>query len=71
MNVGPGRHLVSVRNAAEFLSIHPMTLRNWIDREIVPVVRFGRTIRIDLKALEKQVQAQLEAQAAAGKGGSK
>ena len=62
-----GRRFVSVKFAARYLSVHEMTVRSWINEGRIPCARIGRSVRVDLKVLTQQ----LEAQAAAGVGDGK
>lgn len=44
--------LISIKEAAQFLSVHPNTIRNMIERDELTAHRFGkRIIRIDFKQL--------------------
>ena len=61
---GEKRRWISVRETAERLSVHEMTVRDWVNRGLVPAVRIGRSVRVDLRALE----AQFDKQQAAGRG---
>lgn len=50
--------LLSVREAAEILNLHPISLYRLIDRGAIPAVRIGgRSIRFDPGALEAFIQA--------------
>jgi excisionase family DNA binding protein len=51
---------ISIREAAELVSMSSSGLRKLISRDIVPVARLGRTIRIDRVRLLEQLEAQLE-----------
>ena len=53
-----GRRFVSCREAAVYLSVHEMTIRDWISRGLVPSCRIGRCIRVDLRRLEAQLERQ-------------
>jgi excisionase family DNA binding protein len=55
-----GRRFVSCREAAVYLSVHEMTIRDWISRGLVPSCRIGRCIRVDLRRLEAQLERQLQ-----------
>ena len=53
-----GRRWISCREAAAYLSVHEMTVRDWISRGLVPFCRIGRAIRVDLRKLEAQLERQ-------------
>ena len=55
------RRFISVAEAAVYLSVHEMTIRDWISRGLIPSCRIGRAIRIDLRRLEEGLEAQLAA----------
>jgi len=61
---GEKRRWISVNECAELLSLHPMSVRKIIARGKIPAVRIGRTVRVDLRALEAQLEAQVKGQAA-------
>lgn len=47
------RRYASIRAAANYLNIHPKTVRDWIKAGRVPVYRFtDRCIRVDLNELD-------------------
>jgi excisionase family DNA binding protein len=50
------RRWISVNDAAEYLSIHPVTCRRLIDRGEIPASKIGRSVRVDLKALNRQLE---------------
>ena len=56
---GEKRRWISVRETAERLSVHEMTVRDWVNRGLVPAIRLGRTIRVDLRVLEADLERQL------------
>ena len=56
--MGRERRFITVREAADFLSMSESGIRKLIDRSIIPVVRLGRTIRIDGKVLIEQLEVQ-------------
>jgi len=47
---------ITVKEAASYLSLHEVTCRRLIAREIIPASRIGGSVRIDLKELEKQLE---------------
>jgi excisionase family DNA binding protein len=56
-----GRRYISVRECAEFLSLHLKTVYSLIARGKIPAVRVGRAVRVDLRRLEAQLEAQVTA----------
>jgi len=58
--MGRERRFISVREAADFLSMSASGIRKKLDRGELPVVRVGRTVRIDLKTLTEQLEGQLQ-----------
>lgn len=54
------RRYLSIREGAELLSLSESGLRKLIARDLVPVCRLGRIIRIDHVRLVEQLEAQLE-----------
>jgi len=44
--------------AAEYLSIHPVTCRRLIDRGKIPASHIGRSVRVDFKKLEEQLESE-------------
>lgn len=55
---------ISVNECAELLSLHPLSVRKFIARGKIPAVRIGRTVRVDLRTLETQLETQAQGQAA-------
>ena len=53
---------ISIHEAAVLLSVSESGLRKLINRDLIPIVRVARMIRVDLRKLEAQMEAQ------AGKG---
>lgn len=64
------RRFISVAEAAVYLSAHEITIRDWISRGLIPSIRLGRAVRIDLRKLEAQISAQEEGRIRGGKGGA-
>ena len=63
MSPNENRRWLTVREVADILKCHPMTVYAWIDSGRLKAARIGRRfLRVDGKLLE----AELEAQAAAG-----
>ena len=58
------RRWITVRETAELLSVHSMSVRKWIDTGKIKAIRIGRSVRVDLRALETQLEAQAQGQAA-------
>jgi excisionase family DNA binding protein len=54
------RRYLSVNETAGYIGLSACTVRRLIDKEELPAVRIGRNVRIDLKKLEAQLEAQLE-----------
>jgi len=52
-----GSPLLDVNEVAEYLSVHPDTVRRMIERGVLPVVQFdgsrGKTIRIRPESLQR------------------
>jgi excisionase family DNA binding protein len=44
-------HLLTVPEVAEILRVSPRTVRRMIDDKRLPVVRFGRAVRVRVEAL--------------------
>ena len=53
-----GRRFVSVNFVAEMFSLNHSTIRRKIDRGEIVACRIGKTLRIDLKRLEEQLENQ-------------
>ena len=54
-----GRRWISPRECAEFLGCHLQTVYGWIDSGKIVAARVGRRfVRVDLKALEKDLEKQ-------------
>jgi len=54
------RRWVTVNEAAEYLSIHPVTCRRLIDQNKIPASRIGRSVRVDFKKLEAQLESEIK-----------
>lgn len=59
------RRWISPKEAGEYLSLHPQTIYQLVYEGKLPVARIGRTVRVDLRALEAQLEAQVKGQTAA------
>ena len=69
MSADPSYHrrFISVRNAAELLGVHPMTIYGWIAEKKIPAIRIGRRfLRVDATKLDLILDGQLN-----GKRGAK
>lgn len=51
-------HLLTVREAAEYLKVHPKTIYEWIYDNRLRPVRIGRSVRVSDVALEEFLHAQ-------------
>lgn len=51
-----GRRLLTVKEAAEYLGRTEAAVRQLIHKRIIPVVRFDRAIRIDVRDLDRLIQ---------------
>lgn len=47
---------ISIKEAAEYLSLHEITIRRLIDRRKIPASKVGRSVRVDLEKLNEQMQ---------------
>lgn len=56
----PGARFITVDAAAEMLSLHPMSVRKMISRGEIGAVHLGRAVRVDLRKLEAQLEAQAQ-----------
>lgn len=52
------RRYISVRDCAIYLSQHEVTIRRKIDRGEIPASKIGRSVRVDLKALDEMLEKQ-------------
>jgi excisionase family DNA binding protein len=50
------RRLLTVKQAAEYLGRTEAAVRQLIHKRIIPVVRFDRAIRIDVRDLDRLIQ---------------
>jgi excisionase family DNA binding protein len=55
---GPARRWGSVKTASEYLDLSPGTIYDLLYRKQIPGARIGRTWRVDLRALELQLETQ-------------
>jgi len=49
---------ISIRTCSEYLGIHPVTCRRLVDLGKIKAAKVGGSIRVDLQALEKQMESQ-------------
>jgi excisionase family DNA binding protein len=52
----PGRRLLSTREVARTLSVGERTVRGWISKRTIPVVRIGRAVRVSRSAVEELIE---------------
>ncbi|MBF6460295.1 helix-turn-helix domain-containing protein [Nocardia puris] len=52
--------LVSTGVAAERANVRPQTIRNWVEKGLLPAARIGRNIRIDLNDLDALAQPRMK-----------
>lgn len=52
------RRWITVKEASNYLSQHPVTIRRKIDRGEIPASKIGRSVRVDLKALDEMLEKQ-------------
>lgn len=46
---------ITVKEVADYLSIHPVTCRRLIAQKKIPAIKIGGSVRVDLKSLERQM----------------
>ncbi len=51
-----GRRWITVAETAAYLFLHPVSVRRKIDRGEIVASRIGRTVRVDLKKLNEQME---------------
>jgi len=54
------RRWITPRETAEYLSLHPISVYRLMAKGIIPSVKIGRSVRIDLKALDEFLERQLK-----------
>ncbi len=57
MQSGPESGLITVHDAAKFLSVSTSTLYGWVYQRRIPFVKVGRALRFELAELQKFIQA--------------
>jgi len=50
------RRFITVRETADYLCLHPVTIRRLIDRGEIPATKIGRSVRIDKISLIKKME---------------
>ncbi len=55
----PGQ-LITVKQAADLLSVHPQTIMRWVRNRTLPSARIGGSIRIDQNRVEQLVNTQMD-----------
>ena len=50
--------LITIKNAANQLKVHPNTIRNFIDNGQLRAIKIGRTVRIAQAELDKIVRGE-------------
>ena len=60
-----GRRWISVIECARICGLHPMSVRKMIARGVIKAVRIGRSVRVDRKNLELDLERQISGQAPA------
>ena len=61
------RRFISLSEAAALLSLSVSGCRKLADRNMLPVVRIGRSVRVDNKKLLEQLEGQLKDHPARGR----
>ncbi|MBU1181371.1 MAG: helix-turn-helix domain-containing protein [Proteobacteria bacterium] len=51
---------LTVRDASEYLGAHEQTIYIWAQTARIPSVKIGGSVRIDRKALDRALEAQLD-----------
>jgi excisionase family DNA binding protein len=59
MKVQFQRRWISPRECATYLDLHPQTVYSLIYQGKLPVARIGRSVRVDLQALQAGLEAQV------------
>jgi excisionase family DNA binding protein len=54
--LGPGRRWISVREAARYIGVHEMTIRDWLSAGKLRGGRIGRCVRIDARDLDRRLE---------------
>jgi len=49
--------LLNVEEAARLLAVRPATIRDWIWRRRIPVVRIGRAVRLRESDLQQMIES--------------
>lgn len=71
MRSGPERRRwLTVKEVSVFLSVHEKTAYGWAARGLLPSVRVGGSLRIDLPRLEEMLERQIAERERRLRGGS-
>ena len=54
------KRYITPAEASEYLGIKPKTIYSLAARGLLPCVRFGRQLRIDLRRLDEQAEAEIQ-----------
>ena len=55
----PNRRWITISEAAELLGIRPKSAYSMVARGVLPAAKVGRLVRIDLRALEADLEHQV------------
>jgi len=50
---------ITPKQAAEYLSLHLISVYRLMAKGVIPSVRIGRSVRVDLKALDELLEKQI------------
>jgi len=54
------RRWITPKEAAEYLSLHPVSIYRLIAKGVIPSVKIGHSVRVDLKALDELLERQIK-----------
>ena len=57
MQLSDEHNLMTIEEAAEFLSVSTSTLYGWVWQRRIPFVKVGRALRFEIRDLEKFIQS--------------
>jgi excisionase family DNA binding protein len=66
MTPAPARRWITVQEAAEFTCLRQRTVHNMISCGVIRAVRLGRLVRVDLRALKRDMAQLSRAKLKAG-----